>query len=244
MTGPTQPKDAQPIPKPKELFEFASKHFVLFSALSIIAGVVVATIGLYAYLSVFDWHLIWVIEYGDILKFGLVALAAISGSAALIGSMLDIVYAWLKTKRKSTLIGLVVILTLGFAANLIVDYYSNTPTYLKHVFWYLSALSLLWVLTILAKEMENPRSISVRRAVDHFLTLVVVITVWGGTYGVTVRDSWGFKRDVYTLQGSIRDVGLVMITSRYVVLYDGDHSIIIPVGDVTKIEARPTHTTG
>jgi len=45
---------------------------------ALVLGVLSSTIVLYGYLSVFDWHLIWIIDYPDILKFGLVVLVMIT----------------------------------------------------------------------------------------------------------------------------------------------------------------------
>jgi hypothetical protein len=54
------------------VLQFVKEYFVVFSALAIIVGVVLATIFLNAYLSVFDWQLLWIGQYPDILTFALV----------------------------------------------------------------------------------------------------------------------------------------------------------------------------
>ena len=54
-------------------------NFTLVSTASLLISVSLATIFLSAYLSVFDWHLIWFVQYTDIITFGLLALAVLSG---------------------------------------------------------------------------------------------------------------------------------------------------------------------
>jgi hypothetical protein len=76
----TRAKRTQADPWAKPIIEFASKHFILVSALTIVGGVLCATIFLYGYLLIFDWRLIWIIEYTDVLKVGLVAVAIVSSS--------------------------------------------------------------------------------------------------------------------------------------------------------------------
>jgi hypothetical protein len=63
------------INKPLRFLGIVSQHFAVASALTVIVGIFCSTIFLYGYIRVFDWHLIWIIEYGDVLKFGLVVVA-------------------------------------------------------------------------------------------------------------------------------------------------------------------------
>ena len=64
----------------RRLLSFITAHFAVLSLLSLIAIVLCSTLFVYGYLSAFDWQLIWIIEYTDILKLGLVALALISST--------------------------------------------------------------------------------------------------------------------------------------------------------------------
>jgi hypothetical protein len=49
-----------------EWFEFATDHSFIFSALAVIAFAVMATVFIFGYLCVFDWRLIWAIDYTQI----------------------------------------------------------------------------------------------------------------------------------------------------------------------------------
>lgn len=76
MSDEAHSSQAPEEPRELRLLGFVSEHFAVFSFLGLLA-VLCSTLFLYGYLTVFDQQLIWIIEYPDILKFGLVALAVI-----------------------------------------------------------------------------------------------------------------------------------------------------------------------
>ena len=69
-----------------QILQGIKENFVVVSALAFAIGVALATTFLAAYLSVFDWHLMWFVQYTDILTFGLIAVGVISGSLTFIQS--------------------------------------------------------------------------------------------------------------------------------------------------------------
>src|SRR5712691_3115650 len=83
-----QPTSATEIKAPP-LLKFISENFAVLSSSTLVFAVLCATVFLYTYLSVFDWNLIWIVEYPDILKFGLVAVAIISGFISIIQSLIN-----------------------------------------------------------------------------------------------------------------------------------------------------------
>jgi len=98
--------EAQSSPAPEELrglrlVSFISEHFAVFSLLGLVVAVLCSTFFLYGYLSTFDWQLIWIIEYPDILKFGLVALAVISGILLTLQALVQNVTNAIRLKGKS-----------------------------------------------------------------------------------------------------------------------------------------------
>ncbi len=83
----------QPPPEPRSpILAVVTEHFLLFSALAIIGAVVFGTLFLGGYLGVFDWRLIWIIDYPDILKAGLVGTAAAASLVGIIGPVLESAY--------------------------------------------------------------------------------------------------------------------------------------------------------
>jgi hypothetical protein len=62
------------------IWELIRNNFAVVSGLAVIVGIGFAILFLSSYLSVFDWHLLWFIQYPDIISFGLVAVGVIGGS--------------------------------------------------------------------------------------------------------------------------------------------------------------------
>ena len=60
--------------------DFITKHFAVLSVALAVFGATTSIIFIAAYLRVFDWRLIWIIEYADVLKIGLIAVALFSAS--------------------------------------------------------------------------------------------------------------------------------------------------------------------
>src|SRR5262249_48029730 len=60
-------------------------NFASFSAIALVISALCSTAFIYGYLWMFDWQLIWLIEYTDILKIGLVMFAIMSGLLVFVG---------------------------------------------------------------------------------------------------------------------------------------------------------------
>jgi hypothetical protein len=67
-----------------QVMQAAKDNFAIVSAATAALGVTLATIFLASYLSVFDWHLLWFVQYTDIITSGLVALGVLGGSLTLL----------------------------------------------------------------------------------------------------------------------------------------------------------------
>jgi hypothetical protein len=65
-----------------EILLAIKENFVLLSAAAAVIGITLATTFFGAYLSVFDWRLLWYVQYTDVLTFGVIAIGVISGSLA------------------------------------------------------------------------------------------------------------------------------------------------------------------
>jgi hypothetical protein len=236
------PEQGQPAPAPapalmsREVFEFISEHFLLISAIVIALAVAATAAGLGAYLRVFDWRLIWIIEYADVLKWGLVALVLLSAFAFsglyLIDSMEDATKAnWRRIK-----IGLA-LWALSFVGALVANYYASPEPGRQSLLIALHMTALMIAATTLVIVGTVRSGFRLR----HVLGDVVIFIVTAGFVGTAiahfVRDLDGFKHNVAIKEGpEYRSVGLVMMTSRYVVLWDRDHALILPVDDISKIE--------
>src|SRR5262249_35501937 len=80
MSDQAQTTLAPEEPRTLRLLNLVTAHFAVFSLLGLVVTVLCSMLFVYGYLKEFDSRLIWIIEYTDILKFGLVALALISSA--------------------------------------------------------------------------------------------------------------------------------------------------------------------
>jgi hypothetical protein len=162
LIGSIVPKESQSAKREKltasTLFGFAGQHFALVSAIALLAGFLGATAFLFGYLSVFDWRLIWLIEYADILKVGLVATAVISGIAVFIGFIIDRVMSRADRGADNVTYGLFLfgVLTVATLIRLLLEYLSPNPRYgLFLSLYFATALALLLLFLFVLRGFSN-----------------------------------------------------------------------------------------
>lgn len=219
-----------------------SPHFAILSALAAVVGALCSTIFLYAYLSVFDWHLIWIIEYGDILKFGLVVVAIISGFFYWIYSIADDVIVWMtpdadRDHTAKKVLG--AMFFLSFASFITSDETSNNPHFALHFYMHLSVIVvgfLSWYVVVLSR---NGFTFNARTILNDLSFFVIAMGIFGHTLGFYVRDFGDYRQDVTLKDNTLQNVRIIMITSHHIMLYANGQTITVPSGDVTKIVSKP-----
>jgi hypothetical protein len=233
--APTKPPS-----RANSVLEFANAHFLLVSGIALFLGAITATVFLYGYVSVFDWRLIWIVDYQDILKVGLVAIAILSGFAFTIGVIVDAAFVGADVKAETEqqrqaarrlrttsffvglgFLGLMLAVHLGLTATLIDD-----PKYGFIVMLYLALTMLFMVVYYAIDRAREPSSATPRALLADFFFFVIAIAALGAAFGNHAKERQGFYRDVYTRDAAYREVGLIMITSRYVALFRDGHSLI------------------
>ena len=118
MSDEAHSSQAPEEPRELRLLGFVSEHFAVFSFLGLLLAVLCSTLFLYGYLTVFDQQLIWIIEYPDILKFGLVALAVMSTIIWIVQALIAnaISAARLEGKTRAAAVGIIIAATLALWA--------------------------------------------------------------------------------------------------------------------------------
>ena len=233
---PSQPT-AHSHPTP-ELFAFVSKHIALVTALAVVIGIATATAGLSAYIRVFDWRLVWVIEYPDVLKWGLVSIAMIVPLVTFAWSFVEDAISWVFGSNKWGPVITLVIWGASLTWWLVSDYRSAEPHYGLSLSLHVAVFLTVFTTVNIAQSVKL-WPVSMRGLANDFVWVLVTATAVGSTIGYVFRDSDGFQQHVTTKTTQYRSVGLVMITSRYVVIYDRDHVVTIPAEDVIRIEGQP-----
>jgi hypothetical protein len=219
----------------------------ILSALVVVFAVSASTVFLVAYLSLFDWRLIWFIEYSDLLKVGLIVLGAASVSlfpftwmvlAASAGYVID------KKSGRSLWVSVMLGFVLLFATAMYVDW-NNEQKRALDISVSVSLAWTLFVIFLLSRSVNTFSNAVISAVPGRFVFALSLVWIligsftalsWGTTFGFFVRDSDGFKQDVTLKNEELKQVGVIMITSHHVILYSDRKTIVVPSSDVVKIE--------
>ena len=224
----------------RTVFENVRENFGPISAVAGLTALLGSTVFLYGYLLVFDWRLIWVIEYSDVIKFGLIIFAVLTGSVTFLqGYATDAYNAVFNEDPKKRLWWakfVTFMFFLSFVPKIWSDETSEVHYYMLHIMLHVSVL-LIGGVTIMA--VYRFRSWKIRTPQDwanDAVWVVVVLSIFGQTFGYYSRDMDGFKHDVILKGVEMKNVGVVMITSHHTVLYsDKGDVIVVPSTDVNQI---------
>jgi signal transduction histidine kinase len=100
----------------REVLQLVKDNFVIISGAAVVTGVALAITFLTAYLLVFDWHLLWFVQYTDILTFGLLALGVVAGVLGIFINFLNIWMTWTSVSVQSRRLFLKIAGSLAVAA--------------------------------------------------------------------------------------------------------------------------------
>ncbi len=221
------------------MIERVTQHFALISTLATLTAILSSTAFLYGYLSVFDWHLIWIIEYSDVLKFGLVVFAVSTGFVGLLGSYLDDAYNFFnmdKERRSWWIKSVILLLFLSFVPKIWGDETGKEHFFTLHIMSLLSVLIAIGLAFLVSYHVANRTVITGRLLYSFGCLWIAVLFLFGLTFGDYTRDTPGFKHTVVLKGTEMTNVGVVMITSHHTVLYTQEGDVIVaPTADVSPI---------
>jgi hypothetical protein len=219
--------------------EWVTKHIALVSAVVSLTAILSSTVFLYGYLSVFDWHLIWIIEYSDVLKFGLVVFAVVTGFFYYISGYVEDAYHLISAepeKRSWWIKAIILGLFVSFVPRILADETSQEHYYMLHISLHLSAIILMALTIIAAVEATNLTARTGRQIYNLCGLWICALFFFGFTFGYYTRDTSGFRHTVSLKGVEMTNVGVVMITSHHTVLYTQDGDVIVaPTADVSPI---------
>ncbi len=225
---------------PPNVFEFLTKNFALVSAIGGLTVLLGSTIFLFGYLLVFDWRLIWVIEYSDVLKFALVIFGFLTGMGlglqAYVQNAYTVVFGKEEIPRKLIILGF----TLSFVGHMLHDETSSESYYALHIFAHISVLMLGGLTAWSVKSYRDKlwQTQGLRGWMADAAVLVFALSIFGQTFGYYTRDMSGFKHDVFLKDRELKDAGVIMITTHHSVLYIDGKVIIAPSADVSQIVSK------
>ena len=234
-TPPVEPL-SQPAPGPttKQLLEGIKDNFVLVSTAALLIGVALATTFITAYLSVFDWHLIWFVQYTDIITFGLLAVGVVSGSVTFLQSASQAVLGSATPKqRRAGLIIIVLLAVAGIAFNVWGAVRSGEGYFhiLSGSVAFGTALAIIFVIAAHVEARTLPTAV-------QCMFMLLLLTTGAGSLGrwlgESVKETSDFNQDIYVKDQTLNNVKLVIVMSRHTVLLKDGVLYVVPTGDITK----------
>jgi hypothetical protein len=239
-TGQSAPASAQKT----AAWDFLAQHFAMVSALALFAAVIAAVVFLSGYLSVFDWRLIWIIEYPDILKFALVVIGLLSSFLYLLQSAVLHFFAKEETEGKSfrrflKVVGfLAAMVGLGSLAGWLAQGQAHL---LAHVSVFMALVFVVLFVDMTRDTVSKWERVSPASIGNNIVVGLIAMYFSGAALGAWTKEgSAGTQRQDVTLKsGELKNVIIVMMTTHHTVFYVDDQVVMVLTADVLKVISKP-----
>jgi hypothetical protein len=234
---------AKPAVAPAQILASIRDNFVLVSAAAVLLGVTLSTMFLAAYLSVFDWHLLWFVQYSDIITFGLLAVGVIGGSLTFIQSAAQTMLGLfgMKGKARWTHGAFLLVLVAG-----IIAFQLWGAERAGEGFWHiLMGATVLGLSIVLIMQLVGYiATATVPNSTQAFyliLSLGFTTVSLGQWLGYSVQES--AKGQEITLKDkTLSDMKVVLVMSRHTILLKDGMLYVLPTGDITSFKGGDQFT--
>lgn len=210
--------------------KFANEHMALFTVMIAGLGLVSSLLFITGYLMVFDWRLIWVIEYQDLIKIGLIAVVFVFSLLISVNAYLAVGYDAAfgnGTRRKIAIIVVASMFILTFGGKFYGDWNSKSPQWIYHVIQLLTA-ALFFALAVRVASIANRSAImTVENILSDALIMAFFVGLLGFNFGHYTRYSKGFRDTVVLDDAILTNTGVIMYTSHDLILSTSDSTILI-----------------
>jgi hypothetical protein len=212
-----------------QLLQAVKDNFVLISSVAVILGVGLATTFLAAYLSTFDWHLLWFVQYTDVLTFGLIALGIASSSFIFLQAAAQMILNLFKFDARSKrrwMLGSVILLVAIIAWNVWSSVHQGEGYFHIVSGVLVLALGVVAVLQIVGYVSTGTLPNTVQ--FTFLLILFVMTAAAGGQWlGYSVLESAKLM-DIKLKDNAMSGVKLVVVMSRHtIILKDRDIYVLL-----------------
>jgi hypothetical protein len=224
--------------KVAQALRFLSEHFAASSAIVVIVAICFAIVFLGTFLSVFDARLIWLIEYSDVAKIGLIALAfTLAFAAATLPPLINIQLE----ERPLPIWVLVITPALAAAVMLGVQFIHgelDTNVFLRLV-GSLLGISVIAVLIALSVwRLRKEEDLGVYDGFYGFIIIMIASALLGLSYGLLSRTG-ADAYDVTVSEGDkITHARIIFLTSQYAAFFVQERTVVIPAILIRRIEKR------
>ena len=107
----------------KRLWAFFRENFTVISGVAVICGITFAIIFLFSYLSAFSWRLIELVEYVDVITFGIIAVGVASGSLLAVSNIAELWFRFQAIETKEQKRAFVIIIVVCPRGNSVWPHY-------------------------------------------------------------------------------------------------------------------------
>jgi MFS family permease len=237
---PQKPTAGQAVPPltGSDVLLAIKENFVVLSAVAAVLGITLATTFFGAYLSVFDWRLLWYVQYTDVLTFGVIAIGIISGSLATLQgathTFLGLRNSDQKNKRR-WIIGICTVFVVITALNAWSAGRSGQPYW--HIVFGAAVMGLgifliLWAISLISARAW-PTSLQCMMLV---VSCILASVSFGQWLGFTVQET-GKGQDVTVKDKELNNVRVIAILARHTILLQDENILVVPTADITQIKS-------
>jgi hypothetical protein len=224
------------------MMDFATKNFLVLSSIVLAVSAALSMVVLGSYLAVFDWNLIWLIEYGDLTKLFLIGAALVSSVATVLIYQAQDMYSWIIKGAKSWKVAIwttVAFILLLHGAAVYYAVYSGNGHEFYNAFRGTSFLLFIFVIYIAFRDYQvwkNGNWIAISNQIAIWIILLGSV---GATYGYYVKDVGANARDVWTKEEKFSNAKIIMLLSHHVAFIVDKNIIVLPTSEITRIVSRP-----
>ncbi len=221
------------------MFDFLTKNFAVLSAAALGLSSVLVIVFMFGYLQVFDWNLIWIIEYTDMTKFIVITIAIVCSlyvyGIGYVNAINSAVNNELELTHK---VALTVALSLPIIL-LLLAYYSGNINSEHATYFVLSIifiyLEVAWTIGWSKQFMEKTNF----QKMQFVLGTLIGVSIIGHSCGLYVRDLSEMRHDVYVGNGVLRAQRIVMLLSHHSVFFKDGSVTLVQSADVKRIVSTP-----
>jgi MFS family permease len=238
-TPPTPPPDQKAAAfTTTQLVQAIKENFVVVSGTALIFGVVLASTFVTAYLTVFDWHLLWFVQYTDIITFGLLGLGIISGSLIILQALAQTVISLFHLKKDSR-VRWTWMLGLFLVAFIIFEVWGavHSGQGYFHIIWSAIALGLgvIVILQIIGYFISG-----MVPNIMQFAILIMLVVSGAGALGQWLGYSvleTEKPQDVKLKGNEMNGVKVVIVMSRHTIFLKDHDLYVVPTDDITQFHS-------
>jgi len=246
-----------PIGGPTTTLRTIRENFAVISGFSVVIGLGLSITFLSAYLAVFDWHLLWYIQYTDIITFGLIAIGTISTSFISINWLVQGVLnlkllhepsEWKRAWKGPT--AFVLFWILLYAGQMYLEHLKPEPHYQYITSAWFSIIAAVSLPTTIALYTRYGIWPTIGQMTGIMVAAVFGTLSFGQWLGGSILYFDKFDQDVFAKNETVKDAKVIAVLSRHTLVMKDKVIYAFPTADVLKFATTssknntPTHSPG